>query len=217
MEWYKYPRIDNFGVYPDPVGPYPKPDSNFVNVPDGTPITALASGTVTGVRRQPWAPLAWSITIRMDTPYNSVATHTAYNYVEHPRVRVGQHVSFGTELAESGNPYDVGVAFAFCDADVYGQATKNEPFNGTYINPELDPVPFLGSLTGVDTPPSSNSEPGGSLAVLAQTILQEIGVPQQALDVLTATNSQALTWIGAAIVTIGLAAAAGVLFLFTEV
>lgn len=147
MEWWQYPRVDNFGAYPDPVGNYPKPDSN-IDAPAGTPITALAAGTVTSVRLQPWAPRSWSITIRLDKPYNTVATHTAYNYVSNPAVSSGQHVSIGDKLAVAGNPYNVGTAFAFTDSDVYGTATKNEPFSGTYINPALNPVPFLDSIKG---------------------------------------------------------------------
>src|SRR5258708_1935880 len=91
--WYQYQYDSNFGFYPDPVGPYAKPDANFYNIPNGTPITALASGTVTSVRRQPWGPLAYSVTIKMDNAWNSVARYTAYNYVSSPTVSVGQHIN----------------------------------------------------------------------------------------------------------------------------
>lgn len=221
--WYAYPRIDNFGHYPDPVGLYPKPDSNII-VPAGVAITALGAGTVTSVRAQPWGPEAYSITVKLDQPYNAVATHMAYNYVSRPAVSAGQHVNFGDKLAEAGNPYNIGAAFAFCDADVYGTATANEPFKGTYINPALNPVPFLDALikngpgaqagsSGQSTEPG-NPIPDNPMARVASTVLQEIGVPGAALG---AFNGNALTYIGAGITGAVLAAAAGVLFLFTGV
>lgn len=148
--WYQYQFDSGFGTYPDPLpgANYPKPDANFYGIPSGTPITALASGTVTGVRRQPWGPEAWSITVKLDHPINSVATHTAYNYVSSPKVNTGQYVNFGDTLALAGNPYNIGTAFALVDTDVYGTGSKNEPFSGTYVNPALNPVPFLKQING---------------------------------------------------------------------
>lgn len=148
--WYKYPFDSGFGTYPDPLpgANYPKPDANFSGIPNGTPITALASGTVTGARAQPWGPEAYSITVKLDKPLNSVATHMAYNYVGKPQVSVGQRVGVGTTLAPSGNPYGIGTAFALIDTDVYGTGSKNEPFSGTYVNPALSPVSFLKSIQG---------------------------------------------------------------------
>lgn len=145
--WYTYPHDNAFGEYPDPVGPYAKPDANFYNIPNGTPITALASGIVTSVRRQPWGPQAYSITVHMDNPYNSVARYTAYNYVNSPVVSVGQHVQVGSTLAYSGNVYNIGTAFAFSDSPVYGTGSVNEPFSGSYINPALSPVNFLNGVS----------------------------------------------------------------------
>lgn len=215
MAWWQSPRIDNFGFFPDPVGNYPKPDSNFIGLADGTPITALGAGTVTGTRVQPWGPQAYSITVKLDQPYNSVATHMAYNYVSNPQVHPGQHVDFGTILAFSGNPYGIGTAFAFCDADLYGTATKNEPFSGTYINPLLNPVPFLDALNKNGAPPASSTSQATGLAGFGETVLKEVGVPQQAIDAINVANGGAMTWIGGGIVATGLAAGAGVLFLLT--
>lgn len=216
--WYTYqPRYDNFGAYPDPVGLYPKPDSN-IPVPAGTPITALAAGTITGVRIQPWGPEAYSITVRLDQPLNSVATHMAYNYVSRPAVTVGQHVVFGDTLASAGNPYNIGTAFALCDSDLYGTATANEPFRGTYINPLLNPVPFLDSLiaNGPESTPNGPGEATGAnpMSRLARTVLTEIGVPGVSL---AALNDQSLTYVGAGITGAVLLLGAGVLFLFTGV
>lgn len=169
--WYQYSYDQNFGAYPDPVGPYAKPDANFYGIPAGTPITALASGVVTSVRRQPWAPLAYSVTVRMDNAYNSVARYTAYNYVSSPIVSLGQHINSGDTLAFAGNPYNVGTAFALSDSPVYGTGTVNSPFSGTYINPALNPVPFLqaaipgggsGQVTGILNATNLNGATGGT-------------------------------------------------------
>lgn len=141
--WYQYQYDSGFGSYPDPVGNYPKPDANFYGIPNGTPITALASGTVTSVRRQPWGPLAYSVTVKFDNAWNNIAQYYAVNYVSSPNVHVGQHVNVGDTLAYSGNPYNIGTAFALSDSPVYGTSTANEPFSGTYVNPALNPVPFL--------------------------------------------------------------------------
>lgn len=209
--WYAYPRIDNFGQYPDPVGLYAKPDSN-IDCPPGTPITALASGTVSGARLQPWGPLAWSITVKLDQPVNAVATHMAYNYVSNPKVSVGQRVSEGEELAQAGNPYGIGTAFALCDSDLYGTPTKNSPFRGRYINPALNPVPFLDSLPGSQESTPARPQTNNILAKIAETVLSEVGVPSTLVGVI---NPNALTWIGAGIVGAAGLLAAGILFLFT--
>jgi hypothetical protein len=159
--WYSYTYDQNFGTYPDPLpgANYPKPDTNFYGIPDGTAITALASGTVTGVRRMPWSPLAYSVTVQMDQPFNSVAKYTAYNYVSNPTVSVGQHVNVGDTLAFSGNPYNIGTAFALVDTPIYGTGSSNEPFSGNYVNPALNPVPFLQSIL-------PNGGGGGSLTTV---------------------------------------------------
>lgn len=146
--WYSYPHDNAFGEYPDPVGNYAKPDANFYGIPNNTPITALASGIVTSVRRQPWGAAAYSITVHMDNAWNSVARYSAYNYVNNPVVFPGQHIQAGQTLAFSGNIYNIGTAFAFTDSPIYGTGSANEPFSGSYINPALSPVNFLNSING---------------------------------------------------------------------
>lgn len=169
--WYTYFYDKDFGTYPDPVGPYAKPDAN-VRVPTGTPITAIASGTVTGVRRQPWGPLAYSITVRMDAPWNNVARYTAYNYVSSPQVHIGQHVNFGTPLAIAGNPYGIWTAFALSDSPVYGTGTKNSPFAGRYINPALNPVPFLQAVNSGSHPGTTQLNPLNSSNLMQDSSTQ---------------------------------------------
>lgn len=148
MAWYTGARIDNFGAYPDPVGLYAKPDTNFISLAPHTPLTVPpgGAGVVTGVRSQPWGPLEYSVTVKRDSPWNSVATHYALNYVSSPQVQVGQRVQVGDLLAYTGGAYSIGTAFAFTDSDIYGNGDKNAPFQGTYINPALNPVPYLDNI-----------------------------------------------------------------------
>ena len=57
-------RIDKYGS-PDPLGPYGKPDSN-IECPDGTLITALLPGTVSGLVTNPsWGIGTTSVTIKI--------------------------------------------------------------------------------------------------------------------------------------------------------
>lgn len=163
MAWYQASHDYNFGKAIDSRGPYLKPDINF-STGSGVPVIVPPSmgGTVTGVRIQPWDTGAWSITIKFDSPPNSVATHWAVNYIENPTVKVGQHVNPGDHLATTGNPYGIGTALAFTDASVYGQATKNDPFNRSFISPELNPSPFIDQVAKGKVPtttPGSNGQP----------------------------------------------------------
>lgn len=186
--WYTGARIDNFGSYPDPAGPYAKPDSNFPDLANNTPLTVPpgGQGTVSGVRLQPWANQSWSVTVKMDKPYNSVATHYALNYVNNPQVKVGQRVGVGTVLAYSGNPYNVGTAFAFTDQAVYGNGDKNEPFSGTYINPLLNPVPFLNSIEGQGNVANTNI----TLGAWCDATLDQLRNSQSISNLLGAQPSQ---------------------------
>lgn len=137
--WYQYPRIDNYGVYPDPFGPYPKPDSNIL-CPAGTPITALLPGTVTGVTYPSWANGGASITVHLDSPINRLATATAYNFVRQPMVSVGQHINASQVLAYSaGTQYGAAMAFALTNEAQYGYGD----FSQIVGNPLLNPVPLL--------------------------------------------------------------------------
>jgi len=93
--WYEYPRIDDYGS-PDPDGPFPKPDSNIL-VPDGVPITALASGVVSGINAPDGSHPAFGqvVTVKLDTPLNPIADHMAYLHLNQISCSQGQRVTFG--------------------------------------------------------------------------------------------------------------------------
>lgn len=134
MNWYEYPRVDNYGVFPDPFGNYPKPDSN-IECPAGTMITALAPGTVSGVETPSWAGGLYSVTVRLDTPVNQLATHMAYNFLQDNSVSVGEHIAAGQQIGTASSKYGFGMAFALTNDDVYGTDTFMQYAGNQLLNP----------------------------------------------------------------------------------
>jgi hypothetical protein len=117
--WWTFPRIDNFGQI-DPEGPYYKPDTN-VQVPGGYPVVAILPGTVTAVAWTSWGQTV--VTVALDSPLNSLATHTFYEHMSSSTVRTGQHVSFG-DLVGYNNPQgQVPLGFGLYSGDVYGSGS----------------------------------------------------------------------------------------------
>lgn len=117
FQWTTFNRIDNFGQI-DPQGNYWKPDSNILT-PPGYPITSLGSGTVTSVQDTNWGQRV--VTIKLDTPLNSLATHTFYEHLGDSTVNEGQHVLSGQLIGHaSTNPTVPNVGFGLYSGDVYG-------------------------------------------------------------------------------------------------
>lgn len=160
--WYQYPHDEGFGHFPDPIGRYPKPDANFYTIPQGTPITVPpgGSGTVTNVRSVNWDKNAGPtdvVTIQFDSPPNDVAKYYAFSFVKNATVRTGQHVSPGDTVAFSGNPQNIGVAYAFSSVPIYGESSRAEPFVGTFVDPKLSPIQYLRDIqTGAAKMPTIN-------------------------------------------------------------
>lgn len=117
--WYTYPRIDNFGTI-DPQGNYWKPDSN-IQLPGYYPITALLPGTVTSVQTTQWGQTV--VTVKLDAPINSEATHTFYEHMSSAAVNVGQHVSAGDLIGNNNPPGTVPLGFGLYSGDVYGSGS----------------------------------------------------------------------------------------------
>ena len=170
MEWYQYPYIGNYGEYPDPFGPYKKPDYNF-ECPPGTPITALGSGVVSGVQVNPsWGEGTTSVTIKLDTAINDIATHMAYNFLASTNVKQGDKVNVGNTIGTASSKYGFGVAFALTNDDVYGTATFDK-YNG---DPRLDPGLVIQPILNNGTIPGSN--PLSSLLSGNTDIIVGIGI-----------------------------------------
>lgn len=161
--WWTFPRIDNLGVYPDPAGPFYKPDSN-IQIPGRYPIVAISPGTVTSVRQTSWGQTV--VTIMLDTPLNNLATHQFYEHMSEADVSVGQHVSQGDMIGKNNYAGQVPLGFGFYSGDVYGsgvawQTLQNDlKTNGS--NGLLSPVGFLTLMGGgQSTDTSSSSTTGG--------------------------------------------------------
>lgn len=143
--WYNYPWTDDYAGK-EPFGNFPKPDINIQNIPAKTPITALAQGVVTNVdTTSPWG---CAVTIKMDQPYNAVATHTAYLHLSGTSVAVGQHVVEGQQIGVGGGNQTCGsqqvpVGFAFYNGDQYGYGSTWNQYVGS---PQLNPVSFLSTF-----------------------------------------------------------------------
>ncbi len=179
QEWWTFPRIDNFGTI-DPAGPYWKPDTN-VQLPGNYPITALLPGTVTSVQQTSWGQNV--VTIKLDKPVNSLATHTFYEHMSSSKVSLGQHVRAG-DLVGYNNPKGaVPLGFGLYSGDVYGsgpswQVLQDDlkPGGKGLLNPTSLLNKFAGSAgstsktgqplptpAGGCTAPSSIADVGGTI------------------------------------------------------
>jgi hypothetical protein len=139
--WYMFPRIDNYGS-PDPFGGFPKPDSN-IQIPANYPVTALLSGTVSGVNAPDGSIPEYGsvVTIKLDKPINQVATHTAYLHLASSTVGVGQHVNAGDLIGYNGSQNAAGsekvpLGFALYNGDYYGYGPSwNQYLGSSALNP----------------------------------------------------------------------------------
>jgi hypothetical protein len=180
--WYQYPFDDPAGER-EPFGGYPKPDSN-VQCPPGTPITALLPGTVSGINSPDGSVPAWGacVTIRLDTPVNTIATHTAYLHLMPlpGNIRIGLHVNAGQLIGWNGGPGAVGaqkvpVGFALYNGDIYGYGPT---WSQNLGSPLLNPVGVLQAASSghLNIPLSSNVGSGSSSGATsaAQSVTEKL-------------------------------------------
>ncbi|SRR5712692_8833814 len=154
FQWTTFNRIDNFGQIDPQPGTGWKPDSNILT-PPGYPITSLGSGTVTSVRDTSWGQRV--VTIKLDTPLNTLATHTFYEHLGDSTVSQGQHVLSGQLIGHaSSTPGVPNIGFGLYPGDVYGsgqeyQTLQNDlaPGGAGLLNPTklLDSYKSLGGDT----------------------------------------------------------------------
>lgn len=187
IPWWQYPSDapgTSYGQVQDPAcqgqpGCYLKPDVN-IQVPSGTAITSLLSGTVTSVRDQGWNDGGLSVVVKSDNPINSLATHTAYNFLGSSNVQVGQHVAAGQQLGTAGSPYNIFFALALTTDDIWGNGGFH--YNATG-NPQLDPHQLLSAASS------------GNIGALQLGGIQQ-GVAQQGTQQQGSVNLGGLTaWI----------------------
>jgi len=173
--WYTYPYIANIGT-PDPYGGFPKPDVN-VAAPSGTPITALLPGTVSGVNSIGGAipPYGAVVTIKLQTPINSLATHTAYLHLRSvaPNITPGTFVNSGDIIGYSGGTSPAGSqpaypGFALYNGDYYGQGSAWNLMTQQNVTGPLNPLPILQGQAAGTLNPANPSQP-------APNIVQAVG------------------------------------------
>lgn len=116
-------------------------------------VTALDGGEVQ------WGAV---VTIRLDTPLNSMATHTVYLHLARSTVKVGQHVNTGDLIAYNGYASAAGyqkvpLGFALYNGDHYGFGSAWGLMTKTNLNGLLNPVPVLNSAKNGTIPVSSTS------------------------------------------------------------
>ena len=144
--WWYFPRIDNIGYYPDPQGPFRKPDTN-VQIPGNYPIVAILPGVVTSVQDVSWGGQT-VVTIKLDNPLNNLATHTFYEHMGSATVSQGQHVNQGDLVGYNNPDGTVPLGFGLYPGDVYGSGPGWNVLQQD-IGPGgarlLDPVPLIES------------------------------------------------------------------------
>lgn len=159
--WALYNRIDNFGQYDPQTGPngerYWKPDSNILTPPN-TPVTSLYNGTVTNVRQTSWGQTV--VTIKMDTPLNTLATHEFYEHLGNATVTQGQHVKSGDLIGHtSSTPGVPALGFGFYSGDVYGSGPEWQTLQND-LKPGgaglLNPTAVLDAVKGGTLPTSTS-------------------------------------------------------------
>lgn len=169
--WYAYPRIDNYAIFPDPYGAFPKPDSN-INAPAGTPITALGSGIVSGINAPDGSNPAFGqvVTIKLDQPLNPIATHMAYLHLNGlpAGLAIGQRVSVGDTIGYAGANAqgNAGTGFALYNGDFYGYGPTWAQYVGSAF---LNPVPFLNKVVASGGSVATSQLAGGTVGYTSLT------------------------------------------------
>lgn len=138
LAWFQYPwdnPAGSYGKITDPLGPYLKPDVNIA-VPAGVIVTSLTGGVVTSTVDKGCCCGGLTVTILMDVPLNSVATHASYNFLGSQSVRVGQRVSAGDQIGVAGSPCGIDLAVGLTPDPVWGSTNFNLNARG---DPRLDP------------------------------------------------------------------------------
>lgn len=145
LSWAQFPIAAGYSGT-EPYGGGPKPDINIGIPYTNYPITSLTQGTVTNIDKvSPWG---YAVTVKMDSPYNNVATHAAYLHLTtiDQSLYVGKHLQEGDPIGTGGNGITgsgqqkgAGVGFAFYNGDAYGYGPTWNQYVGS---PKLDPTSF---------------------------------------------------------------------------
>lgn len=189
--WWHFPRIDNIGD-PDPYGGIPKPDSNIIGLPANYGIATILSGTVTATHGGEDA-YGGTVTIKLDTPINSLATHIAFEHLSQVNASVGQHVNPGDVIGHAGSrplgSQNAALGFALYNGDDYGHGQAWSLMTRKNLLGPLNPVPIIeaaknGTLTegapgagGGSTGGNSGGGNGGSGGGLLDLFTIDLNTP----------------------------------------
>ena len=150
--WWQYPFSNDFGGT-EPYGNFPKPDIN-IQVPAGVPISNITPGVVTAIDTS--SAYGYVVTIKMDRPYNNLATHAAYLHMGTVEVAQGQRVEMYDRLGTAGPPtggsfQNAPLGFAFYPGDKYGYGNEWNQYFQITSTPQLNPYNFLATFAGIAT------------------------------------------------------------------
>lgn len=177
--WWHFSHPNDLGQ-PDRFGGFPKPDINVYGLPGNYPIAAILSGTVTSVSSSdPWGG---TVTIKLDSPMNSLATHFAFLHLSQINTRPGMHVSPGDVIGHAGSrpigSQNAALGVALYNGDAYGhepgwsKMTKQNllgPLNVWNVIEAADNgtltegAPGVGGQSGGGSSSGSNGGSGGGL------------------------------------------------------
>lgn len=193
-----------------------------LGAPRGTPVYALADGPIIGIGY--WRDMGHGVvTTRVNVP--GYGANDIYY----------QHIIFDNALKEGTivrRGQQIGTVGQYNETEIGFNANWGQPWGLNHPAGWVkDPRPLIKNLMAqgqpAGTPPGMPPGTPGStptatladnpMARLANTVLLEVGVPSTAVDAINAANGGAMTYIGAGITGAVLAAAAGLLFLFTGV
>lgn len=185
--WWTYNIDQQFGQVMDREGPFLKPDAN-IYAPANTAFTAILPGTVTGIdTTSSWGE---TVTVRLDNPINSVATHYSFLHLQSiaPGLYVGEHVNSGSLLGFGGGDQSISGAdpgFALTASDNYGYGKGwSDNVTSNWINPLLNPNQIIsdlknGTLEQQSFQQSSSGSGKGIFSLLGQNFGPTSGQLQQ--------------------------------------
>jgi hypothetical protein len=187
--WYDFPEINNYGFYPDPEGAFPKPDIN-VGAPNGTAITNLLSGIISGINSPSGAIPSWGqvVTVKLDKPLNSAATYEAYLHLGSiaPGDYIGEHVSVGDIIGYAGPSVSgAETGYALQSGPYYGFGSGFSNPGSSLLNPtavlQAAQNNSLGSLTSLDADTSDGNSLWGFIEGVIAGASTSVGAGPQTI------------------------------------
>lgn len=162
--WWNYTINGNLGD-PDPFGGF-KHDANIFGLPANYPIATILSGTVTAIDNG-HDPYGGTVTIKLDNPINSLATHLAFLHLSQINTAIGKHVVPGDIVAHAGSrplgSENASLGVALYTGDQYGHGTEWNKITKSQVQGPLNVVPIIeAAKNGTLTEGGSSGITGGA-------------------------------------------------------